>query len=58
MKKFIFNQDGFILPFLLCVLFIYSAFISYYLVQYHYKLMTYRNLEDYYQSEIKLLMDK
>ncbi|HCN60471.1 hypothetical protein BUY93_12420 [Mammaliicoccus fleurettii] len=57
MKKFIFKNEGFILPFVLGILFIYSAFLSFYLVQYSYKLNIYHNLEQYYQREIKIILN-
>ncbi|GGH97835.1 hypothetical protein BU075_04405 [Mammaliicoccus vitulinus] len=58
MKKFLSNEHGFLLPFLLGILFIYSAFLSFYLVQYSYKLNIYHNLEQYYQQEIKIMINK
>jgi len=58
MKKFISNDAGFILPLLLVILFIYSSFLSFYLVQYSFKLNTYHNLEQYYIREIKIMINK
>nr|WP_263313184.1 hypothetical protein [Mammaliicoccus sp. Marseille-Q6498] len=58
MKKYTFNNKGFILPFLLGMLFLYSTFLSFYLVQYSYKLRIYNNLEQYYKQEIKILLNK
>jgi len=58
MKKFISNDAGFILPLLLGILFIYSSFLSFHLVQYSFKLNTYHNLEQYYIREIKIMINK
>lgn len=58
MKKFISNDAGFILTLLLGILFIYSSFLSFYLVQYSFKLNTYHNLEQYYIREIKIMINK
>ncbi|GAB1611634.1 hypothetical protein HB162lentus_02780 [Mammaliicoccus lentus] len=58
MKRYLFKNDGFILPFLLSILFVYSAFLSFYLVQYSYKIKIYNHLEEYYKNEIKIILNK
>ncbi|GGI39992.1 hypothetical protein GCM10010896_06140 [Mammaliicoccus stepanovicii] len=58
MKKFIYSNKGYVLPFLLAILVLYSSFLSFYLVQYSYKLRIYNNLEKYYIQEIKNVLVK
>lgn len=57
-KKFTFNTNGYIYPFVMVVYMLYLSLIAIYTAHFNIQLKTLDNIESYYEKQIQILLHK